>query len=234
MVSIGIGRFAIGRLARCFGALVLSVAAQLAFAQGTDVGLVNQVKGAVSYSGQGGSSGTAKDFMRVREADRFVLPAGALLRIIFLQSGRQETWSGPASFKLGATAGELLTGKAPQVVQLPPTVPLRVVRAPEMFQQAHMARLGGIAVRGGPPRTRLVAAGDKAVIDGARTVYEQLRGAQSGGDITAQVYFASVLAEYQQYEDMSGIVAEMRRLQPDNTDVQALSDWVALRLHKGK
>jgi hypothetical protein len=223
-----------GWISRFLGAVVLSAAAQLACAQGADVGLVNQVKGTVSYTGQGGGTGTATDFMRVREADRFVLPAGALLRVIFLQSGRQETWTGPASFRLGAAAGEMLSGKAPVVAQLPPTVPQRVVRAPDMFQQAHMARLGGIAVRGGPPRTHLVTAGDKAAIADARGVYEQLRGAQAGDDITAQVYFASVLAEYQQYEEMDGVVAEMRRRQPDNGDVQALSDWVGLRLHRPK
>jgi hypothetical protein len=227
-------RISIGTVSGILGAVALAVTAHLAWAQGADIGLVSQIKGTVTYTGQGGSTGTAQDFMRVREADRFVLPAGALLRVIFLQSGRQETWTGPASFKLGSTAGEVLTGKAPVVAQLPPTVPQRVVRAPDMFQQAHMARLGGIAVRGGPTRTHLVTAGDKAVIAEARTVYEQLRGAQAADDITAQVYFASVLAEYQQYEDMEPVVAEMRRRQPDNGDVQALSDWVGIRLQRMK
>jgi hypothetical protein len=224
----------IRKISGFLGGVAFVVAAQLAWAQGADVGLVTQIKGTVSYTGQGGGSGTAQDYMRVREGDRFALPAGALLRVIYLQSSRQETWAGPASFRLGAAAGELLTGKAPQVAQLPPTVPQRVARAPDMFQQAHMARLGGIAVRGGPPRTHLVTASDKAAISEARTVYDQLRGAQSGDDITAQVYFASVLAEYQQYEEMDGVVADMRRLQPENGDVRALSDWVAIRLHRGK
>ncbi len=216
-----------------FGLLAL-LATLTAFAQGTDVGLISQVKGVVSYSGQGGGAGKVEDYMRVREADRFVLPAGAMLRVIYLQSGRQETWSGPGSLKLGASAGEVLSGKPPQVSQLPPAVPQRIVGAPDMFRQAQMARLGGISVRGGPVRTRTLSADDQAAIAAARVNYQGMRGAQSGDDITAQVYFAAVLGEYMQYEEMAGVVEEMRRLQPGNTDAQALANWVAERLKQPK
>jgi hypothetical protein len=202
-------------------------------AQGADIGLVTQVKGEVTYTGQGGGAGKAQDYMRVREADRFVLPAGTSLRVVYLQSGRQETWSGPASLKLGGAAGELVSGKPPLVAQLPPTVPQRIARTPDMFQQAHMARLGGIAVRGGPARPRVLSPEDAASISAARDVYQQMRATQSGDDITAQLYFASVLSENLQFEEMKRIVDEMQVLQPGNADVQALGSWVADRLKRG-
>ena len=214
--------------------LLSLLATFMAFSQSADVGLVSQVKGAVSYTGQGGSAGKVEDYMRVREADRFVLPAGAMLRVVYLQSGRQETWTGPCSLKLGATAGEVLSGKPPQVSQLPPAVPQRIVGAPDMFRQAHMARLGGISVRGGPARGRTLSADDQAAIAAARVNYQSMRVAQSADDITAQVYFAAVLGEYLQYAEMAGVVEEMRRLQPDNTDAQALANWVAERLNRPK
>jgi hypothetical protein len=97
-----------------------------------------------------------------------------------------------------------------------------------------MARLGGISVRGGPSRTRTLSADDQAAIVAARTNYQSMRGAQSGDDITAQVYFAAVLGDYLQYEEMAGVVEEMRRLQPENTDAQALANWVAERLNRPK
>jgi hypothetical protein len=97
-----------------------------------------------------------------------------------------------------------------------------------------MARLGGIAVRGGPVRTRTLSADDQAAINAAREVYQQMRTAQAGDDITAQVFFASVLSEHLQFEEMRGVVDEMHRLQPANPEVTALSDWVAERLKRAQ
>ena len=216
-----------------FGAVLWLSASGLA-AQGADVGLVSQVKGEVSYTAEGGVGGKARDYMRVRETDRFVLPAGATLRVIFLQSGRQETWSGPASMRLGAGAGEIISGKAPEVAQLPPSVPQRIVRTPDMFQQAHMARLGGISVRGAPLRPHGLSAEDQAELIAARDLYQQLRTRQSGDDITAQLYFALVLSDHLQFEELKRVAEEMQVLQPENADVQSLGLWAAERLKRGR
>ena len=67
-------------------------------AQSSDVGLVNQLSGDVAYTAQGGTQSKAQAFMKVRQGDRFSLPAGAQLRLVYFNGSRQETWKGPASF----------------------------------------------------------------------------------------------------------------------------------------
>ena len=136
--------------------------------------------------------------------------------------------------RLGASAGEIISGKAPEVAQLPPTVPQRIVRTPDMFQQAHMARLGGISVRGAPVRPHVLSPEDQAELIAARDLYQQLRTRQSGDDITAQLYFALVLSDHLQFEELKRVAEEMQVLQPDNADVQSLGLWAEERLKRGR
>ena len=74
--------------------------ASLAFAQ-ADVGLVSRVSGEVSYASATGSVGKAAAFMRVREGDRYAVERGAQVRVVYMRGGRQESWTGPAAFRVG-------------------------------------------------------------------------------------------------------------------------------------
>ena len=82
--------------------LVLALAG-VAFgaAAADDVGLVNQLSGDVTYS-SAGHSAKARAFMKVREGDRFNVPSGAKVRVVYFHGGRQESFSGPASFTAGS------------------------------------------------------------------------------------------------------------------------------------
>src|SRR4051794_16890209 len=79
--------------------LAALLAAANAFAQ-ADVGLINQMSGDVSYT-SGAGKAQAKAYMKIREGDRFTLPAGAQMRVVYFKNGRQESYSGPASFTAG-------------------------------------------------------------------------------------------------------------------------------------
>ena len=58
--------------------LVVGVAAtSVVQAQGADVGLVNMLNGDVSYVSEGAAAAKVRSFMKVRQGDRFTLPAGA-------------------------------------------------------------------------------------------------------------------------------------------------------------
>src|SRR5476649_1679158 len=72
-----------------------------ALAQAADVGLVNQVLGDVSYASGGGNAGKVQAYMKMRQGDRFTVPDGAQIKLIYFQNGRMETWRGPASFTSG-------------------------------------------------------------------------------------------------------------------------------------
>ena len=135
-------------------ALVLLAAAGVALAN--DVGLVNHLAGDVSYT-SGASTAKAKAYMKVREGDRFSVPAGAQLRVVYFQGGRQESYAGPATFTAGAQQSTVQSGAQPQVTTLPAGVPQKIAQTPELIQIAKLGRSGGVAVRGVNGERRLTS-----------------------------------------------------------------------------
>ena len=98
---------------------VLFAVHALACAQ-ADVGVVNLVSGEVGYTPDAGVPGKVRAFMKVREGDRFDLPAGAQLRVVFFEGARQERWQGPAGFRAAKSQGEAISGAAAEVLLIHP------------------------------------------------------------------------------------------------------------------
>jgi hypothetical protein len=210
-----------GEIMRIWWWLSLFVPA-LALAQG-DVGLVNLVSGDVTYTSKGSAPAKVTAFMKVREGDRFTVPGGAQVRVVYFEGARQESFTGPASFVGGAQQSALQSGAQPRVTSLPTGVPQRIARVPELMQNA---KLGGIQVRGSPPAGKRVPDG---YVQEARSTYDALRKSLPGDDITAELFLYSALNEYQLYEAMAPVVQEMLRKQPASEDVKALADWLKTR-----
>ncbi len=222
-MRVGQGLF--GRLLVGVGLVVGVATAQ---AQNVDVGLVNLLSGDVAYAGEGGAGSKAQAFMKVRQGDRFTVPAGAQVRVVYFNGGRQETWKGPAAFRAGALAGEASSGKPTEVTTLPSTVPQRIAQVPELIQIAKLGRSGGVAVRGSgrPPR---LTAEQQTEVKNAREIYAKLRSQSTADDITPELYLYSVLQDFLLYDDMKPVVDEMAKRQPSNAEVQALVTWVHSR-----
>ncbi len=208
-----------------FIAATLLIAAQ-AFAQ-SDVGLVNQLAGDVTYT-SGSNNAKAQAFMKVRDGDRFFVPAGASVRIVYFQGGRQESYSGPASFTAGAQQGSVQAGAQPQVTTLPAGVPQKISQTPELIQIARLGRSGGVAVRGTSVDRRLTPQ-QQAEVRQARSTYEQMRSSAAQDDITPEIYLYSVLQDHLLYNDMKPVVEEMARRQPNNPDVAELVAYVKVK-----
>ena len=209
-----------------FLALLLLASSAAASAQGSDVGLVNLVSAGVTYAPLSGSPSEAKPFMRVRDGDRFNIPTGGQIRIVYFTSSRQERWSGPASFRASKGTGEAISGKAAEVTVLPAGVPQRIARVPDLMQSA---KLGGIQVRGGLSRKQEASLDQQTIVREARDTYERMRKDMPADDITSELYFYAVLHDYLLYEDMKAVVEEMLRKQPGNEDLKALANWVRSR-----
>lgn len=203
------------------GLLVIAGSARAA----GDVGLVNQLQGEVSYQG-GASAARASAFMKVRDGDRFSVPEGALLRIVYFDGGRQETWKGPAQFKAGAKQGEAQSGK-PEVSQVPGAAPAKLAQTAEVIQIAKLGRAGGVTVRGikGPQ----LSASQAAEVAQAKKVYESWRATAAADDITPELYLYTVLDANMLYEDMKPVVRSMLERQPASEDVKQLAAWVNSR-----
>jgi len=206
--------------------LVMLLAASPAIcAQAIDVGLVNLVSGEVTYAAAPGSSAKVQAFMKVRAGDRFTLPPGAELRLVFFDGGRQERWRGPASFRAAKGSSEPIDGKPVEVATLPAGTPQRIARVPDLLQYA---RLGGIQVRG-LTRKQKASLEQQEAVRTARDTYAQMRKDMPADDITPELYLYATLYEFLLFDDMKPVVAEMRRKQPDNQDLKALEEWVSTR-----
>lgn len=160
-------------------ALFLSL--QTAEAQ-EDVGLIGAVAGEVAFQG-----GKARAYMKVREGDRFDVPAGAQLSLIYFAGARQERWQGPASLRAGRQAGAPLAGKPPEVTLLPASAPQRLARIPDLTRNAVF---GGVAVRGAKPP---VAETEDSLRE-ARATYARLRRELPADDPTPELFLYAALA----------------------------------------
>ncbi|MSQ53176.1 MAG: hypothetical protein EXR28_14965 [Betaproteobacteria bacterium] len=198
------------------------------FAQIADIGLVNQLSGEVAIAGDGGAAMRATPFMKIRAGDRFTVPAGASIRMIYFKSNRQETWRGPASFRVGGAQSEATSGNV-EVSELPALVTLKMSRVPDLMLGA---RLGGVTLRGGKalPRGRPNAE-ERAEIARAQATYQTLRARAPEDDIAPELYLSSVLQEYGQYQDMKPLVEAMQKRLPGNTELRdlaaAVEKWAA-------
>jgi hypothetical protein len=204
-------------------------AAANAYAQ-ADVGLINHMAGDVSYT-SGGAKAQAKAYMKVREGDRFTLPAGAQMRVVYFKGGRQESFSGPASFTAGAEQSTLQSGAQPQVSTLPSGVSQKISQTPELIQIAKLGRSGGVAVRGlgNPPR---LTPQQQAEVRQARQTYDQLRKSAAADDITPELYLYSVLQDHLLYDDMKQVVSEMQKRKPTDADVAVMAEYVKVKTDK--
>jgi hypothetical protein len=192
-----------------------------------DAGLVNQLAGDVSYT-SGGATAKAKPYMKVREGDRFNLPAGAQLRIVYFKGGRQESFSGPASLTAGADKSSVQSGSQPQVTTLPAGVPQKIAQTPELIQIAKLGRSGGVAVRGAGREQRLTPQ-QEAEVRQARQTYEQMRKTAAADDIVPELYLYSVLQDHLLYSDMKQVVADMQKRRPADADVATMVEYVKVR-----
>jgi hypothetical protein len=199
----------------------LLAASAAAHAQG-DVGLVNLVAGDVSFFPQAGQPGKVKAFMKVREGDRFELPSGAQVRVVYFDGARQERWQGPSSFRALKLQGSPLNGTPAEIVNLPGTTSARMARVPELMQNA---KLGGIQVRGAQSARPV----QKETLDEARVTYQSLRSKMPADDITPELFMFSALNDYQLYEEMVPLVNEMMRRQPESDEVKSLASWLISR-----
>ena len=198
-----------------------------AHSQAPDVGLVNLLQGDVTWQSDCAQGTKAQTYMKVRQGDRFTVPAGAQVRLVYFQGGRQETWRGPAAFRTGMQQSDVVSGQAPQVNQLPAAVAQRIQQAPDLVQVARLGRSGGVLVRG--KKVPELTAAQRTELGTARDTYKTLRAQAAANDIMPEMYLYSVLQDLQLHEEAKPVVAEMAKRQPDNADVKAMVEYVKWR-----
>ena len=218
-------------LTAAMGAMGGPAAADHAAGPPTDVAVINQLAGEVTYDAAGATPvARARAFMRARHGDRYVIPAGGSLRILYLSNARQETWRGPATLRVVTVGSEAISGRPFEVVTLPVAVSQKMSRLPEMVQGA---RLGGITVRGGGGGGRPPGPVPPEVRE-AQALYKVLRSQSSTDDVTPELYLLSVLQEYGYSDEMGPVADEIFRRQPNSPEARELAQWAKSRANAAR
>jgi len=229
----------------CLCAFVVPVTGAMAkvLALPPDVGLVTRLSGAVTYRNDGYQETPAKAqaFMKIRRGDRFKLPAGALIQLVYFLGGRQETWKGPIAFTVGDSESSAEGVKAlhaqPKVVVLPAGTTQGVRRIPVLLRRAGLWRPGVAQIRGdveAAPTAFAITREEKAEIAAAKETYHSLRKQTNAGDITPELYLLGVFTDYEQYSEMEEVIREALKRQPDNDILKGLMEWVLTQSSQGR
>lgn len=198
---------------------VLLLCAPLPSRATTDVAFLSQLSGEVTHISPGGIPKKARAFMKVGQGDRFAVAARGSLRVVYFADGREEVWTGPASFRAAVAKGDRIGGREPRVAMLPPSVPRHLARVPDLIQSA---RHGGNAMKG----ARLSpSAREQADVAEAKATYGKMRAAAVPDDVTPELFLFSVLQGYSLYEELGPVAENMLRRQPRSDEIRALTKW---------
>ena len=191
--------------------ICLAVAALLLWAGGragastADVGLVTNLSGEATYANQTDQKQPvpAQAFMKVRQGDQFKLSPGSKVQVVYFDNGRQETWTGPATFVAGAgesrLAGEGQGAAAPEVKILPAKVSKRLGAPNLPLPRAGLRYSGVIQTMAPECKTSTPAAtcvkpldpkGRKEIKE-AQEVYQNMREQTAPGDLTPEFFLGS-------------------------------------------
>ncbi|MGO9177469.1 MAG: hypothetical protein ACLQED_15230 [Desulfobaccales bacterium] len=222
----------------CLGvaAAFLAVAAMSAQAPPPDVGLITQLSGPVTYWNKEEQKEPlpAQAFMKVRQGDHLKLPRAASLTLLYFASGRQETWRGPVSLIAGdresTTADDQKPSPQPEVQILPTKVTKLIAGAPlpSVSSPARSGVIQTMAPTCPPPAKPSVTLSKEAQqqIQEAEKTYQDLRKRAGAEDVTPELYFLGVLADYQQYPKMEKFVDAMLAKRPGDPSLERLKAWV--------
>jgi len=211
----------------------------VSFAAVSDIGMVTRLEGNVSFwnDTDGQAHQTAQNFMKVRAEDRFDLEADAKLQLVFFESGRRELWQGPSRLKMTGSGGSVIeTGKkapSPQVTLLPENVSKEMQRISPLIDPEKLRRSGSTTVRGKKSRSEsassklaVLTEEERRVVEAGRKTYQDLAEKLDADDITPELYLFSVLADYDQYEEMDSLIKRMREKQPGAPVIDQLTMWL--------
>jgi len=192
-----------------------------------DVALVTKISGPATYwnKDEQKQASPVQAFMKVRQGDSFKLPKESSLQLLYFASGRQETWNGPVTLAAGRESSQVEGAKGgapqPEVKLLPSRVSRKMDCAPLPLPRSSV-RYSGVIQTMGPLCTEA-----RQELKDAEATYRSLRQQALADDLTPELYYLGVLAEYQQYPEMEKLLNSMLAKKPGDPALKSLKDWVA-------
>ncbi len=192
---------------RLLAALALALSSPALFAA-SEAALVTAVAGQVGLSAPNVSQ-ALQAFVKLHTGDRLTLAQGASVRLVYLDSRRQESWTGPGRLAVGAAASESQDLPAPQVQLLPEFLVRQIARTPGPVSQG---RAGAVRLRSLPePAARVEAE------------YLALREQSDPADLNPELYRLAGLFELREFGRVEQALTELRERRPADAQVELLA-----------
>jgi hypothetical protein len=175
------------------------------------IALVTKVEGDVVLAGPKDQSLT-EPFIKLREADMLRLGANGAVTLTYFESGRQESWKGPGSIRLGAERSEAAGGSPVlNVKQLPVNLVRQLARtpAPDTDGKVGMMRLRSI------PTSEALAK--------LENTYRDMKAAAALGDHDPDLYWLTGLFELNEYDRLEQELHRLAEANRDDAEIKVLN-----------
>jgi hypothetical protein len=198
---------------RICGGWAVMLAVLLSLPAQADEALVTLVQGVVRVSVGQQPHAPVTPFMKLRAGDRLELADAARVRLLYGQTGRQETWNGAVVLQVGAGATTRVSGTAQaEVKQVPSAALTRLARADDVLADMR-TRTGMVVIRSGGLLEQLRE---------AESVYRELRAQAADDDVAPELYLVSALYELKLYKDIPEVIEDILCRQPGNPVAAAI------------
>lgn len=163
-----------------------------------EVALVTLVQGRVMRAAEAAAV-PVEAFVKLKDGDRLNLEKDGRLQLVYFDSGRQETWTGPGRLELTPQEGKA-SGLAPaEVKSLPLVMARQLARTPALDSQG----------RGGVTRLRSVPSPD--ALSKLEDSYKDLRSRAAAGDLEPEMYLLSGLFEMRELDRVERVLGDLRQ-----------------------
>jgi hypothetical protein len=188
----------------CLGLLLL-ICVQ---AWAADVALVMSVQGKVLRN-PGALPVPVETYARLGDGEVLGLEQDSRLRVLYFESGRQETWTGPGRLELTVQEGKASGLPSADITLLPPAMARQIARMPASDGNGRVMR------------TRSVPAPD--AIAKLEDSYRALLPARTGpDDLGPEVYLLSGLFEMRELDRVEQVLGELKQERPKNMEAALL------------
>jgi hypothetical protein len=174
-----------------------------------DVALVTALEGKVSRVSIASPS-SVEAFVKLKEGDVLRLEKDSRIRLVYFDSGRQESWSGEGRLEIAVAESKGIGLAGPEVKLLPAVLVKQIAKTPTLDSQGR----AGV--------TRLRAIGTSNTISALEAEYDRMRTESGGKDLNAEIYLLSGLFELHELDRVENLLNEIQVRQKDNIEAMIL------------
>jgi hypothetical protein len=151
-----------------------------------------------------------ESFVKLKEGDKLSLEKDARLRVVYFETGRQETWSGPGRLEMMPREGKPSGLAAAEVKLLPLVIARQLARTPTLDGQG----------RGGVTRLRSISSQD--AMSKLEDSYHELRKQAAPGDLGPEAYLLSGLFEMRELDRVERVLGDLQQDGPKTAEAALL------------